>query len=420
MSSRDRNLLFSEYDLGGNLRAFVEKIPQDVDAIPEQQFLISSDDEILRSLVAHKTLTPLSLHEDHATMQQSETKIDVAGWRDRDWGYGRDGPLLIPGTNVTISIPFTGDPQLWKCKTSTWTTVLPHGEIRSGRGGAAGELILSFSRPHDESPDAFKRMYDSELSTIRQYLSWSRTEIEAFNANLEKNIRPAIHARRERLKKHSGIADLLGIPIKTREGAPPVKPIRVEPRIVVPLPSVPKSGLKPEPGILDNLYESILSIIRHEGRTFETTPKTYRVHDEEELRDIMLAHLNGHFQGAAGGETFRRSGKTDIRIEDNNRAAFVGECKVWRGQSELTRAIDQLTSYLTWRDCKAAVIIFNKDVKRFSELLEKVPEILGAHPHFIEMSKSTESGEWQCILRSKEDEGRRIRVRTFLFNLFSE
>jgi hypothetical protein len=73
---------------------------------------------------------------------------------------------------------------------------------------------------------------------------------------------------------------------------------------------------------------NILTIIRHDGRTFEATPKTYAVHDEEELRDIIRAHLNGHYKGDATGETFRRAGKTDLRIEAESRTAFVAECKV--------------------------------------------------------------------------------------------
>lgn len=78
----------------------------------------------------------------------------------------------------------------------------------------------------------------------------------------------------------------------------------VKRKLVRPLPPAPKGGYKPEPGITDDDYKHILSVIRHEGRTFETTPSTYAVHDEEELRDILLAHLNGHYQGAASAEAF--------------------------------------------------------------------------------------------------------------------
>jgi len=184
------------------------------------------------------------------------------------------------------------------------------------------------------------------------------------------------------------------------------------------LPPPPASGYKDEPGIHQNEYEHILSVIRHEGTTFETTPSTYAVHNEEELRDIMLAHLNGHYKGSATGETFRKKGKTDIRIEDENRAAFVAECKVWKGEKVVTEAIDQLMGYLTWRDCKSALIIFNKHNSKFSEILQKVPVLLRNHRFFKKDFGSVGDGEWSYVFRSKEDEARLIHLRVFLFNIY--
>jgi hypothetical protein len=316
-----------------------------------------------------------------------------------------------------VLIPYTGRADLWFSRTNPWVSNFPNGEVRASGHEESGTLVLTFAQTHDAPPEQFKNAYDGQLSLIGQFIGHSKKQVEAFNATLPQQIQAAVAARRKRLEKHSGIADLLGIPIKKKDGVPSIAPIRVEPKIVVPLPPAPKSGLKPEPGITDELYDAILNIVRHEGRTFEAAPKTFGMHDEEGLRDILLAHLNGHFQGAASGETFRRVGKTDIRIESENRAAFVAECKMWRGPAELKAAIDQLTSYLTWRDCKASVVVFNKEVKGFTDLLGRVPEVAKSHPHFVSTAETGEAGEWQFVFRSKEDEGRRIRVRVFLFNL---
>jgi hypothetical protein len=51
---------------------------------------------------------------------------------------------------------------------------------------------------------------------------------------------------------------------------------------------------------------------------------------------------------------------------------------VWRGPKYLTEAIDQLFSYLTWRDTKTAVIIFNRN-KDFSAVLASIQETIAAH-----------------------------------------
>jgi hypothetical protein len=191
-----------------------------------------------------------------------------------------------------------------------------------------GQIQIDMAQPADQQSERFKAILDEELKGIRFYVQSQRQKLEGFNAGLHSKVLAAVSARRERIQRHEGLKDILGIPLKRKEGVPAIEPVKIVRKLVRPLPPPPKSGYKPEPGITEEDYLHILSVIRHEGRTFETTPKTFAVHDEEELRDILLAHLNAHYQGDAAGEAFRRSGKTDIRIEDNDRAAFVAECKI--------------------------------------------------------------------------------------------
>jgi hypothetical protein len=166
------------------------------------------------------------------------------------------------------------------------------------------------------------------------------------------------------------------------------------------------------------IFERILATIRHMGRTFETTPNTYSYLKEEELRNVLLAHLNGFFRGGAKGECFRNSGKTDILIEDASRSAFVAECKIWHGRSELLKACDQLLRYLTWRDSTVSLIFFNKSVGRFSELLVDMPKILASHPSFRNQLEASEAGEWRSEFSLPNDSNQIVTVHTFLFNLY--
>ncbi|WP_303760102.1 hypothetical protein, partial [Alcanivorax jadensis] len=112
-------------------------------------------------------------------------------------------------------------------------------------------------------------------------------------------------------------------------------------------------------------YQKILELIHSIGKMFERLPSTYAEKSEEELRDHILVSLQGLIVGggSATGETFNRKGKTDILIRKNDENEFVGECKFWSGPAGLKQAIDQLLSYLSWRDKKAALIVFvkNKD-----------------------------------------------------------
>lgn len=413
----DNELLFSKADLDSVLRSHFQQIQSKIDSIPKDQFLVSSDEDLINHIRDSLWIDHLEIQEDSMEMDQNEIKVDVSRDRDRNPFQDR-GPIYIDGIRVTVTIPFTGDAELWMLCTSSWQSVFPRGNIRRSGTENIGYLDIIIERPSDEGPEKIKRILDDNLKSIRFYLSSQKSQIESQNANLLEKIRQAIQHRRGRIKAHEGIAEALNIPLKRKEGAPEIKQIPIKRKIVRPLPPPPKSGYISEPGISNGDYEHILSVIRHEGRTFESTPKTYSVHDEEEMRDIILAHLNGHYKGEATGETFRRTGKTDIRIEDKDRAAFVAECKMWRGSKELKEAIDQLIGYLTWRDCKACMIIFNKKNAKFSELLDKVPAVFVSHPGLKKDFGQQAAGEWSYTFISDEDEMRYILIHVFLFNLY--
>ena len=420
MNHRRKNYLFSEEELENFLNNRLREVSTKVGSIPKDQFLATPEEDIVGHIYSIMKVEPLTLYEDSKELEQQEIKIDVSNdpfrnpFRDR-------GPIYVNGVRVIISIPYSGDSVLWKLRPSRWQSVFPSARVSEPDADSGiGHINIIIEQPVDEPIEKIKKRYEQELRDIKFFVDAQKPQIEDYNTRLSNKIKDAIKDRKERLKIHEGIVDLLEIPLKHNSEAPPIQPIPIKKRLVKPLPPPPKSGYKPEPGITDKDYEDILTIIRHEGRTFETTPKTFAVHNEEELRDIILAHLNGHFLGDATGETFRKSGKTDIRIEDKDRAAFVAECKIWRGAKELSAAIDQLLGYLTWRDCKAAIIIFNKDNANFTKLLNKIPEILRSHPRFKkELLNNEQAGEWRYLFTSLEDELRHVIVHIFIFNLYA-
>jgi hypothetical protein len=412
-----KRVLFADYDLDANLRLATQTAIDAVQNIPEQSFILSSDDEIVEKIIAEHRAEPLTLYEDSATMTQEETLIDVSRDPTR-YIRDRSRPFNVPGTLVTVSIPYTGAEGFWRSRTSTYDYNPPEASVLPARGNTMGCLILTSSLVHNEDTNKLKQWHDALMKSLRQYVQWSGVQVQASNSGLPAHIRAAIVDRRTRLQKHSGLADLLAIPLKAAPSSPSVKPVVLQRRSPPPLPVPPKTGLRPEPGITDQEYERVLSIIRHEGRSFETTPATFAGLGEESLRDVILAHLNGHYEGAATGETFRRSGKTDINIQVENRSAFIAECKVWRGQGEVADAIDQLLGYLTWRDSKAALIFFNTTVAGFSAIAPRFEEAIFAHKHFLKHLPSTDAGEARVVMRSAEDEGRRVTLHAFLFNLY--
>ncbi|QAT16664.1 hypothetical protein BU251_02425 [Candidatus Velamenicoccus archaeovorus] len=417
MSRRD-DYLFADGELSEVLESIKGGISRLVGEIPKDQLLSNSIEDLVAYVSDKLIVSPLKLYEESKTMEHQEIQVDVSRYPNRNI-FGDPGPIYVPGVRVTISIPYSGTTDLWHFRPNHWQSVVPHGRVMPLNSKGIGQLDIVIEQPNDEDPERIKAALKSELESLRFYLSAQDRQIKEHNDIMPGLVKKQVEARRDRIKKQDKLTDLLEIPLKTDGKAPSITPLEIR-QIVQPLSSPPKSGYKPEPGITLEIYEHILSIIRHEGRTFETTPKTYSVHDEEELRNILLAHLNGHFKGTASGETFRRSGKTDIKIEAESRAAFVAECKIWGGPKELLEAVDQLLGYLTWRDCKAALIVFNKHVKGFSEVLAQVPEVLKTHTRIKKSIGTISDGEWDFVFMSKEDDGRLVHVRVFLFNIFSQ
>lgn len=263
---------------------------------------------------------------------------------------------------------------------------------------------------------------NSQLVSVQNLIGYQRTNIEQFRGDLQRLVADAIRDRRSRAESLYGLAQKLNLPLNQKEGTPIVAPIKVERRLIVPLRPPATAQYKAQPGITDESYELILNAIRSQGRTFERAPGTFHKFDEEELRDVILANLNTHFVDRATGETFCRKGKTDIHITEEGRAAFVGECKIWSGEKELQTGLQQLLSYLTWRHCKAALIVFNMDRAKFVELLEKAPVALRSSDKLFlqDILSEQDQGEWQMLFRSPEDDGHEITVHLFLFNLYVE
>lgn len=417
MRHRDQTYLFADFDLSDALRANQERIQEQVDHIPKDQFLNSPYDDVIEHLVSEITIEPLIIYEDRIVASEaSECKIDVSGDPHR---FIRDTsrPFLIPGHELSVEIPFSGDHNLLRAKTSTWSTVLPMGEIRQGRDGI-GKIVITFRQPHDADPNRIKTDLDRNLKIIKDYVGWSKSQVDVFNQSIPDLVKRAVDFRREKLKKQNSITDLLGIPLKPKSGSPSFEPIKVNKKITKPLPPPPKEGYKAEPGITDSDYDNILKLIRHSGNSFEKTPKTFSVHDEEELRDIILSQLNAVYEGEAKGETFNKSGKTDILISEGDRSAFIAECKIWRGQKSFSEAIDQLLNYLTWRDCKTSLIVFNKNNKNFSQILESVDSTVLAHPNYLLKVSQLDENEWLFKMRAKDDDTRPIKMNVMVFNLY--
>jgi hypothetical protein len=183
--------------------------------------------------------------------------------------------------------------------------------------------------------------------------------------------------------------------------------------------AAPSLSLEQLARLNDETYFKIIDYIILLGKNLEKYDELNDHFDEELLRDYFLTPLNTmspHY--AAKGEVFNRKGKTDILIFDtkgNN--IFIAECKCWNGTTYLIGGVDQLlNTYVNWRDEKAAIIIFNQKVKKFSEVIQTATEALSAHPLCVKPGEKRTDTSWSFWFRHPDDEHRSIRLELILFN----
>ena len=254
---------------------------------------------------------------------------------------------------------------------------------------------------------------DHSLKRLRDGLSYANNDVTAFNNSLKQQALKWIEEKKKKVEVFFNIATLLEVPIEKREYAQTHIPLK---RNIVPVAKHYESSNYY--GISDGDYKDILDSIMHTGSTYERTPSSYKTLHEEDLRNTLLAALNATYKGDATGETFRNKGKTDICIERKNRAAFVAECKMWRGQNEVGKAIDQLDGYLTWRDCKTALIYFVRR-KGFLKTIESAEAALRTYDGMRNVS-ALDKNVFECLFLSKANPGQQIKMRVMLFNLYCE
>ena len=95
----------------------------------------------------------------------------------------------------------------------------------------------------------------------------------------------------------------------------------------------------------------------------------------------------------------------------------MAECKFWKGKQVLHDAISQLLSYLTWRDTKAALLIFVRDTT-MTTAVKGVKENISSHENY--KSTSPPKGEtwfnFKFTLPNDSDREIYLAVQIFDFN----
>jgi len=207
--------------------------------------------------------------------------------------------------------------------------------------------------------------------------------------------------------------------MKERPGIPKTYAAPQVKRVIRPQATKPAAAREPykaEPTLLTDDYEHILGVLENMVRVMELSPGAFQKMDEETLRSHFLVQLNGHFSGGATGETFNYEGKTDILLKVDGRNIFIGECKFWKGEQSYSDTLDQALSYLSWRDTKAAVLVFNRNVD-FTAVLQKIEEVTPKHEGYKKLARKNSETSWSYLFGHKDDANREIMITVQAYNV---
>jgi hypothetical protein len=403
---------FSEGDFSATYHNKVETTCHEIDALDNQYVLKASPTELEDYFIERVTVIPLVLHVDQRHIESQQTvAIDVTRDFRRAVMPGRRA--VVSGTRLDIAIPYEGERNLWRIRPSMFSlSGYPEIDVHDDR------VVLHFSFPDDSSEDQqrLKTEIENEIKYLAETVANQRRDVDQHNAAAPDRVRARLKNNREKALAATNVVSALGIPIKRRdEPATYTIPTKRRPSPVS-RPPVATEKYSPEPALSEGDYQHILGTLRSMSLVIERNPASFAKLEEETIRDHFLIQLNGHYEGCATGETFNGAGKTDILIRIADRNAFIAECKFWHGQKQFSDAIDQILNYLTWRDCKCALLIFNRN-KDSGGVVAKMQDAMIARSEHRRTVAKSDNGECRYIFVKQDDPGREITITTMLFDI---
>jgi hypothetical protein len=398
----NRDPLFSEFSLADLIKAQVSRMREIVNSYTDDAFLEIPAADFIQAVFDTGNLPALVLSREGQRHNPREINTVLLPGRP---------PMRVQAYVHQIDFPYTGASGLFRHFPDRRDLRAPIAKLNSG--AYEGTISIEVIATDDVDGMQVKNAIDEELNAAFRYIHHQSLQLEPYNSSLLQLATEMVEERRNRILRIRQISESLGYPLVRRPGAPLTYTSPVV-RKQLTVRSISQPGYTPEPTIEEADYKAILNIIEMMTFVMERSPSVFSQMPEEVLRDHYLVQLNGQY-GNATGETFNGAGKTDILVSDKGRNIFIAECKIWHGPKSVTEALDQLLSYLTWRDTKAALIFFNRN-KGFTKMLEALWEAVPAHPNYKRGPIDEGSSRKRYTFASTDDPNREIHLTVMAFD----
>ena len=402
---------FGESDTHTAFRNLVEKVTKEIHARDNEYVLKASASGLEEYFIDRVIIEPLVLHtEEYCIENRVGEEIDVS--HDFRRGVYSGERAVVPGTRLDIAIPYEGDPLLWRIRASTYSlSGYPEIEVRDD------VIVFSVTFPDDSADsDNLKSEIERQVKSLADAVSHLRHDVDDHNRSAQEHVKVALQKKREVAKSTIGTVEALGIPVKRRD-KPLTYTVPVKRRkSPAESPKVATEPYKLDPELDEKEYQHILKVMRSMAVVIERNPEAFAGLTEELIRTFFLLQLNGHYEGTATGETFNASGKTDILIRVEDRNIFIAECKFWHGPKAFDKAIDQLLSYLSWRDTKSALLVFNR-TQDSTAVRRRMHEVMENRTEHIKTISHDPDGDSRYVFVKESDPGREIIITTHLYDI---
>lgn len=384
---------FAKEPLANRLQGDLEAALQEADSRLIDDWSAESLERYAGEIVVANALEPIDLRLDEKFVEQAP----VVNPKERGGGVTEIVALKIPHNSHRGYFSF-----------------IPSNPPRTSFYSDVDDNFVILQYLASQRPGAVKQMIDSQIRVLVDWVAAINYDIDRANARMRTAVLERLSSRAVSRRRSRELIQALEIP------AAPVLPERA-----MEIPAKPRSVEITKPAtthegwtLADHAYELVLNTVIRFGNAMERRSRSAMqlIPDEETLRDWIVFILNSNFQREDEkdmfivGEAANGTGKTDILTHQDGKNVFIGECKFWKGAAAFTGGIDQLLSYLGWRDVKAALILFIKDGNA-SEIIDKAHRQILSHPSFLrEVGENTGSERRDYFMTSVADDGITVRL----------
>ncbi len=397
---------FSEISFSDYANDLNTKLQNEISNKGKEYILGVDEHEFRQYLVDKYSLMPLNIDDSTENIDQP---IVVKEWLENRWHEKYQQEVYT----FTVKYSFTGSAVIFKIRPDNWVMTSTTINV-SESGGIVSYSFKLYKKDPIEFNNAKREFYKKAFANVNN----ANAFIQRLNNALPGSINQLFKVQKDKYLEENDF--FAAINVRPNQSTASIFPTPTIKKKIIAQPTVPSNKeFASEPFIAKENYEDILKVIYDSGKNMEKKPALYKDKDEEGLRDQFLFVLETRYEGTtATGETFNRAGKTDIALKyaQDGTNIFVAECKFWHGNAEFLKAISQLFDrYLTWRDSKAALIMFVTNTS-FSLVLENILSVIKTHPYFVRHLGNRGESSFSYIFHLPQDKNKLVYFEILAFH----